>query len=207
MEINVKLAINKGLIKFQDFSLYEKLRKYYRYAFEFYLNSMINFSEYENEIYNSGLYFGINPTFKGINEYLNLDFIFFINDLFVEKLDKNDIETILNTFKYGTVSNEILNIVKRTYKDVVKNNFKFGNYSDENYRICYGDPIPYNFVDNDSLVFRIYYGRNTIKLSDKEYIELHDKQINFLKNLIIRLKNDIERKTELKCNILFERII
>ena len=162
---------------------------------------------YDNYIKNSELGIGINPKYKPLNEYLGLDYIFFINNLFVEKLSTSDVDKILNNFDMNNISSEILEIIERTYKDVIYDNYFNGEYQNAAYKVCYGPAIPSNFVDNDSLVFKIYYGKNTINLDGDEFIELHEKQLAFFDELIKSLKGEIKEKLNVNCDILLEKDI
>ena len=207
--MNIEEARNKGLIAGNDMSVYKKVQKEYKYIFEYYLSSIIDFNKYEKEIDNSNLYIGIgkNLKFKMLNEYMNLDYFFFISNLFVEKLCKNDIELLLAKFNKNNISDELVEMVKRTYKDVIKNNFFKGEYTDKVYKVCYGPIVPINFVDNDALVFKLYYGKNLINLEKSEFIALHQKQLVFLNEITKRIIDEIKEKIGVKCAFLLEKDI
>ena len=181
-KINEKLAIEKGLINEANKTKYDDLSKKYKYLLEYYISTKIDLNKYEDMIKNSGLYIGINNKYKSLNEYLDLDYIFFINNLFVEKLSSEDINR-LETFDRVSITNELMNIIGRTYKDVIHDNYFKGEYTDIVYKVCYGPAVPINMVDNNSLVFKIYYGKNLIDLNDDKFIELHKKQLAFFDNL------------------------
>ena len=207
--MNIEEARNKGLIAGNDMSVYKKVQKEYKYIFEYYLSSIIDFNKYEKEIDNSNLYIGIgkNLKFKMLNEYMNLDYFFFISNLFVEKLCKNDIELLLAKFNKNNISDELVEMVKRTYKDVIKNNFFKGEYTDKVYKVCYGPIVPINFVDNDALVFKLYYGKNLINLEKSEFIALHQKQLVFLNEITKRIIDEIKERIGVKCAFLLEKDI
>ena len=196
---NIELINNKGL----DDNQYKDLEKKYKYLLEYYLSTIINFNEYEEEINNSNLYIGKNSKYKSINLYLNLYYIFLINNLFIEKLSMDDIN-LLSNFN-GNVNNELIDLIKRTYKDIILDNYTKDGYIEDTYKVCYGDVVPFNFVDNDALVLKIYYGKNTRNIDGKEFIELHKKQLNFFNILIDKIINEIEEKLDVKCNVLLEK--
>lgn len=202
---NVKLAQEKGLINGDDKSKYDDLVKKYKYLLEYYINSKIDLSKYEELIKNSGLSIGINNKYKVLNVYLKLDYIFLISNLFVEKLSLEDI-SLLSKFD-NNVTEELINVVERTYKDVVCDNYFKGEYTNSIYKVCYGPMVPFNFVDNDSLVLKIYYGKNLINADGQEFIDLHEKQLNFFHQLIDTIKNDFKEKLNTKCEILLEKDI
>ena len=208
MSINKKMAIEKRLINNDDKTKYEELVKKYKYLLEYYINSKIDLSKYEDLINNSDLYIGKNEKYKSLNEYLDLDHIFLINNLFVEKLSNEDIDLIMNNFDKNNVSNELVDIVEKTYKDVIYDNLFKGEYTDMVYKVCYGPVVPFNMVDNNSLVFKIYYGRNLIIFEeDEEFIKLHEKQLDFFKDLINKLKNEVVEKLNVNCDVLLEKDI
>lgn len=205
--INENLAKEKGLILNNDYSKYYKLVDIYKYLLEYYLNSKIDFAKYEELIKNSGLYIGINDKYKSINKYLNLDYIFLINNLFVEKLSNEDIELLLSQFSPDSIDEKLINVVEKTYKDVIYDNFIKGEYQNIICKVCYGEMVPINFVDNNSLVFRIYYGKNLINVDGDEFIKLHEKQLAFFKDLISNIKKDIYEKLNVNCDILLRKDI
>ena len=202
---NVELAQEKGLINGEDYSRYDNLVKKYKYLLEYYINSKIDLSKYEELIKNSGLSIGINDKYKVLNEYLKLDYIFLISTLYVEKLSLEDI-SLLEKFDYN-VTDELISIIERTCKDVILDNYFKGEYIDSIYKVCYGPMVPFNFVDNDSLVLKIYYGRNLINLDGQDFIELHEKQLSFFNQLIDMIKKDFKEKINIKCEILLEKDI
>ena len=204
---NINLAKEKGLIVNDDTSKYDKLVKNYKYLLEYYLSTKIDLSKYDNQIKNSGLGIGINPKYKSLNEYLDLDYIFFINNLFVEKLSTNDVDKIINSFDINNISSELLDIIEKTYKDVIYDNYFKGEYQNIICKVCYGPLIPTNFVNNNALVFKIYYGKNTINLNGDDFIELHEKQLEFLNNLINDIKKEVNEKLNIDCEILIKKDI
>ena len=205
IRLNKELAINKGLIVNDDLSKYNDLVKVYKYVLEYYINSKIDLSKYENLIINSNLSIGINSKYKTLNEYLNLDYIFFINNLFVEKLNEEDINILMTKFDKNNISDELISIIEKTYKDVIYDNYFHGQYQNMVCKVCYGPMVPSNFVDNNALVFKIYYGKNTINLDGEAFIELHEKQLDFFKKLINKIKNEVEEKLGVNCEVLLEK--
>lgn len=204
--INILLAKEKGLIKDDDDTIYQLIVKKYKYLLEYYLSTIIDFKKYENEINNSDLYISSNTKYKNLNVYLDLDYIFLINNLFIEKLDENDLN-LLKNWNDNQISDELIDIIKRTYKDVIKDNYFKNEYHDKLYKVCYGPVVPINFVDNDSLVFKIIYGKNKIDLETKEFIALTRKQNELFNNIINKISKEVSDKLGIKCQILFEKDI
>ena len=153
-KINEELAIQKGLIENGNTFKYDELVKKYKYLLEYYISSKIDFNKYDDMIKNSGLSIGINPKYKSLNEYIKSDFIFLITNLFVEKLSNEDINTIVN-FDKNNITNDLINVIERTYKDVIYDNYFKGEYKDMTYNVCYGPMVPSNFVLNNAIAFLI----------------------------------------------------
>lgn len=203
---NLELAKEKGLIVNEDKSKYDDLVKKYKYLLEYFLSTIIDFKKYENEIDNSNLYIGKNSKFKSLNSYLDLDYIFLISNLFVEKLSVNDIN-LLMSFDNVNVTNELIDLIKRTYKDIIYDNFFKGEYKNISYKVCYGPIIPSNMVNNDSLAFKIYYGKNLTNFEDEEFIRVNENQLSFFNDLILKIKNEVKEKLNINCEILLEKDI
>ena len=207
MSKNNELLVKKRLIMNGDNSKYNELIKIYKYLLEYYINSKIDLSKYEKLIKDSGLYIGINSKYKSLNEYLTFDYIFLINNLFVEKLSFEDIDTLMTKFDKNNISSELMSIIERTYKDVIYDNFVKGEYRDIICKVCYGPAVPFNMVDNNALVFKIYYGKNLIDKDGSEFIELHERQLSFLHELIKELKKEIKEKLNVNSEVLLEKDI
>ncbi len=203
--INIELAKSKGLISDND-SLYKELEKKYKYLLEYYLSNEIDFTKYENMISTSNLYIGKNKKYQGLNEYLKLDYLFFINNLFIEKLDDNNL-TLLKNFNKDNITEEVVNMVKNTCKDVIYDNCFKGNYTDQIYKVCYGPVVPINFVDNNSLVFRFIYGKNLIETTGDNFFELDKKQYIFIDETLGKLKQEIFDKINMNTEILITKDI
>ena len=203
-KINLELAKEKGLIINEDQSKYDELVKKYKYLLEYYIDSKMNLFQYEELINNSGLSIGKNSKYKSLHEYLKLDYIYLLNNLFIEKLSIEDINLLE---KIDLNNNEVINFIERTYKDIIYDNYFKGEYQNNIYKVCYGPVVPFNFVDNDSLVLKIYYGKNLIDVDGEEFIKLHEKQLAFFDKLIEKIKNDFKEKLNIKCEVLLEKDI
>ncbi len=204
MSRNIALAKEKKLIIDNDESLYIEIAYKYKYLLEYYINTMIDLKKYEREIDNSNLYIGKNAKYKSLNNYLDLDYIFLVNNLFVEKLEEKDIN-LLKQYNEGNVSYELINLVKRTFKNIIFDNYTNDKYRDSIYKVCYGDYVPLNFVDNDSLVFRIYYGKNLKDLNKDDFVKIHREQLAFFENIMNRIKDEVKRVLDVKCEILLQK--
>ena len=205
--VNLNVAKEKGLITDNNL-LYEKVVYEYKYLFEYFLSSIVDFKKYEDNINNANINIIKSNECQGSNEFLNLDYLRLVNNLYIEKLEKKDIDLILKNFDKNSITNDFLDIVKRTYREVIKDNYFKGEYTNQAYKVCYGNIIPSNFVDNDSLVFIFYYSSNPINCSNKnDFIKLKKEQINYIKSEMDLLKKEIIDKLNIKVEILIREDI
>lgn len=200
-------AIKKGLIINDDDSKYKLVYSNYKYLLEYYISTKIDFNKYEKMIKESNLFIGINDKYKVINNYLKLDYFFVFNRLFVEKLDVNDINLLLILNKDNIDSN-LLNMIERTYKDIIKDNYNHINksYVDSVFKVNYGNDLCLDdFTDNDSIVIKLIYGKNTKDFDTNEFIEINKKQIDFLKNIASAVKTDFKDYMGVKCDVIIKK--
>ena len=205
---------NENLIKSKNISLeeYGILKKTYKQLFEIYLQNKIDLKLYDNKIKNSGLDFGKGyPTksnvINDLGEYLGLDYIYIINDFFIEKLSINDLNELRKVYQEKKYNINTIKMIEKTYKDVLNNNFVNGKYVNEPFNRCYGPVIPKNFALSDSLVIKIIFGKNTKQYDDEEYLVNAKAKTNFLNILCNDLKKEIEENLEIKVTILREKVM
>ena len=211
--VNIELAKQKGLIVNDDNSKYRLLENLYKYLFENYLNEQVNLKKYDEELLNSELDFGIShpiPYQKGneLNDFFKFNYIFLLNDFFIEKLSSDDINVLLNSLKIEKLvpTPELMEIIKRTYIDVIKNNYTKNGYVDEIFKVSYGEFHPGNFVSNNALVLKIFYGKNKKQMTDEEYLQNMKEKKDYLNNLVERIKNEINGKLDINVELLTEKI-
>lgn len=191
-------------------SNYSKREKYIEYEnlykkyFEIYMFSLIDLKKYDDLINNSELGFGLVQSKielkSQLGEYLNLNHIYILNNFYVEKLSREELETLKSNNK-----EEILSLIKRTYKEVIKypreNNNKqfkvnYTNYSSE-------DVLSFN----DELVIFIYYGSNTKSYYTKEaYLKNYEEKLEFLEQLKNQMSLEIKQKLDINSKILHQKI-
>ena len=207
--INKDLAIEKGLISNDKISIYDKLENFYKYLFEKYLLTKVDLKKYYNMINESDLEFKpsinlVNPTLNDLNEYFNFNYIYLMNNFFIEKLSMEDINLLKVAMDNNTASKEVLEVIEKTYKDVIKNNFIGNKYSDDTYSIIYGKSTLDNSAPNDSIIFKIFYSVID-KNEDKDtFISRYTSIIEFMNNLKKDLKDEVESKLNINCTILLE---
>ena len=211
--VNIELARQKGLIVNNDNKDYVIIENLYKYLFEYYLNSRVNIKKFDDEIANSSLDFGVaHPTKSQVgnelNNFVKFSYIYILNDFFVEKLSDEDIKKLKDALSNPKLvpTPELNEIIGRTYLDVIKNNYTSKGYTDDIYNVYYGEFQPGNFVSNDVLALKIFYGKNTKQLSDDEYLKNSNDKKELLSDLKSRLKDEIAEKMNLKVEILDEKI-
>ena len=187
--MNIELAKEKSLIINDDNSVYIELANKYKKIFEQYLLSNINIQSYDQKIDSNTFFIGIgNPNKRqlvsNLENHLNSKYFYIINDFYIEKLSIEEINYLRNCIENDP---QAISIIARTYKEIIKDNYIDGNYSDEKYKVNHGVPIPENFTDNDSLVIKLFYGKNTKKLEDEEFVNNLTKQNEFLE----QIKNEL----------------
>ena len=207
--MNLELKNAKKL----DDNTYIVLQNIYKYFFEKYLTENIDITKYNDLIKNSGLDFGIPKPAKinlgtNLKEYLNLEYIYLVNNFFIEKLSEEHLEILKNRAlnKNYNFDEEIRLLISSTFKDVIKNNYFKNNYTDKVYKVCYGYNIKSNYADNDSLVLKILYGKNTKELDKEKYIENNKVKEFHINNIKEFLKKEIEDNLNIKCTIISEKI-
>ena len=211
--MNESLAIEKRLIIDNNKNTYMSLQHVYKYLFERYLVSKVNLKRYNDLIKNSELDFGVpHPTQEqlatNLKEYLSFEYIYVINNFFIEKLELNDLDLLKEYLKKGTFefNSKMQKFVERTYKDVIKNNYHKGEYTDKKYSVCYGAAIPSNFAYNDELVLKILYSKNKIKLADNDFLKNMREKEKFLNEIIMLLKQEVLTRLGISCSVLVEKI-
>lgn len=205
---------NENLIKFKNISLeeYGVLKKIYKQLFEIYLQNKIDLKLYDNKIKNSDLDFRKgHPTksnlINDLGEYLGLNYIYIINDFFIEKLRINDLNELRKVYQEKKYNINTIKMIEKTYKEVLNNNFVNGKYVNEPFNRCYGPVIPKNFALSDSLVIKIIFGKNTKQYDDTEYLVNAKAKTSFLNILCNDLKKGIEENLGIRVTILREKVL
>lgn len=193
-----ELAISKKMIQGQNTEVFKKVYNIYKNGFEQLLNDRLNFPKIDEEIENANLFFAPSKTQLEIlkNSIISSKFFNCLNDFYVEKLENRDIE-VLN--KKEKIDEEVVEIVKRTYKEILK--------KDGVEMITYFPTLPERIVKNQTIVLEFAYGKNTKEFANDEFIELIKKQRNFIENMNKKIEAEINTKMELPAKILVAKII
>lgn len=201
--VNFELAKEKKLIVDNDYKIYALIQSLYLKALEKYISMYVDLKKYDDEIFDSNLDFGLLPNDRKIPyhkiSYLNLKYIYIRNFLFIEKLNNEDLEIFWNKIKNNNyeIDDTLLNIVQRTFKDIINNNYVVNEYKND-FIISYGPANPITMTKSDDLVINIQYGFNTKKLSDEEY----EENLKQKKELISEIKKElIDKLSSLGVNV------
>ena len=138
---------------------------------------------------------------------MRLDYIYIINDFFIEKLSINDLNELGKVYQEKKYNLNTIKMIEKTYKEVLNNNFVNGKYVNEPFNRCYGPMIPKNFALSDSLVIKIIFGKNTKQYDDAKYLVNAKAKTNFLNILSNDLKKEIEEKLGIRVTILREKVM
>ncbi|MBQ6539224.1 MAG: hypothetical protein IJL76_02985 [Bacilli bacterium] len=179
-----------------------ELQNIYKKYFEKYLSSIINLNDYNRLIDESNLSFGeVNKVQlkSNLEEYLNLNHFYILNNFYIEKLSPEE-QNLLQS----TNEEEILSLVKRTYKDIITKSREDFKRFKINYTFSTAET---SFSYNDELVIGIYYGSNKEKYNSEDlYLENYQKKKEFLNELSTKLKNEIKEKLFIDTKIIVEKI-
>ena len=199
------LAREKGLINDESTSRYDELENYYKYLFENYLLSKVNLYFFVDKINKSELGFECPIVKKsvpnGLQENFAFNYIFDLNDFFIEKLSKEELDLLGHSYdKKISSSTELTNLIKNTYNEVIKNT----TIKDENAKIIYGGFAPMNAARNGSIVLKIYY-RLQERYEEKDtYIERFKAATQFINNIRVDIHELVERDLNTNCDVLVQ---
>ncbi len=199
--IDKKLATEKKLLNSDDYNLYLQIQALYKKFFDNYLNQKINPNSLDQKIINNNLKIRcLNKEEKNIYQNwssLDSNYLYVRNFFYMERLSIEDItvlkQALVEEEKY---KKELLDIVSKTFKEVIKVNFK--DIKNQRYRVFYGGMNPIYEFYNDSLVLFMNY---KILPQDDDNIYINNK--SEAANYFNYLKQDMEKKISdiLKCNV------
>ena len=186
------LLVEKGL--FEDGKVndkYNKLYINYKKILDYYLVNKYYLKKYEEMLDNSGLSFvpvaDSKKDFYQQNSFMNLKYFYLRNDLAIEKLSLEDIDTIVNLKDEELVrpSSDLINIIKRTSKDVL--NSSNGTSKTINY---YGGDF-YGFPPN-IIVFGVRYEEHENNINKDEWLTNYCNQKKLLNKVMEIMKRDMD---------------
>jgi len=171
---NNDLLVEKGFKIDEDNNEYFKLLNKYKKLFEEYLKEKLPLELIDDNMKKSDLKFvpikKENMDFYQITSTMNLDYIYLRNNLYIEKLSKEDLEFLS---KKDKLDEESKDFIKRTYQTVI-NPYE----NDEKRIIFYGPENEKHLCDSTDVVLGIRYNEfETNGMSDEEF------QKNFIEQL------------------------
>ena len=169
---NNDLLVEKGFKIDEENNEYFKLLNKYKKLFEEYLKEKLPLELIDDNMKKSDLKFvpvkKEDMDFYQITSTMNLDYIYLRNNLYIEKLSKEDLEFLSKKDKLDEESKEF---IKRTYQTVI-------NPYDEKRIIFYGPENEKHLCDSTDVVLGIRYNEfEQNGMSDEEF------QKNFLEQL------------------------
>ena len=199
--IDKDLAIEKGLIKDDNYNMYLQVQALYKKLFDCYLNEKIKPNNLDKEILIKNLKIRC-LTEKESNIYqkwssLDSKYIYVRNFFYIERLNIED----LNLFKQVIIEkkdyiDKLLAIVFNTFKEVIKIDYE--GVKTKKYRVFYGSVNPAYEFYNDSLVLFVKY--KVLSQNDEStYIDNKVDAINFFKNLKLNIDKNLSET--LQCNV------
>ncbi len=212
VRINYPLAEQKGLIKGEDDSLYQQVYALYQKGLDAFLLQNTSLRKYEEKLTNSPLDFGVMPQEKRNsfhkNSYLGLDYFYVRNFLFIEKLSLEDLNVLIEKVSQNNevIDERILEIVKRTFKDVIVDNYRDGVYK-EHTTTCYGHFIPSNIVPSSHLVIALQYGKNNKTYERDDFYRNQQAKDQFLKELVEEMKKELESILNIEVTVLVRTFV
>lgn len=204
---NMDELVDKGL--YMDGKLTNKfylLYKNYKILLEKFLIDRLPLLEYDNKIYNSGLFF--TPVKKEdmdiyqLLSTMNLRYFYLRNILNVDKLSFDDINYVVN-LSNGEIVNfddKLFEFVNRTYKDVLNSNRE---NNDNIHMVCYGTDRDYYWHDSKDLIFGFRYDKyadNGLG-HDKEWLNNSFEQYKLISICLGELNKECSKRLEL--NVYF----
>lgn len=186
-----QLAIEKGLIKDNDYKIYRHILNLYKLGFETLLSTIIDFEKMDRVIESSNLYFSPSTNAQKFLKDSNLKskYIYCLNQFYIEKLSQKYIEILKNS---NTLTNEVLLIIKNTFQDIIT--------KDGVENITYGPTTPERIIKNQTIVLELIFGRTIYEATTNLYLENHKKQNELIDKIInnieLTLKNTLNTNTK-----------
>lgn len=207
--INIDLIKEKNIYDDKLIS-YNELKEKYKQAFEIYISKKVDLYSYDDDLETSVLDFSkVNfktKTKKQLRSYLGLNYLYIINDFFIEKLSISDLNVLKKIDNTNFIFNEeIYNLVEKTYKDIIKDNYFNNVYTNKRYKVCYGENIKSNYAYNDSLVIKIIYSINKKNYTKEQFLKNITNKKFFLKILTENLEINIKDKLGIDTHFLIEK--
>jgi len=204
IEIDIKEAKKKGLVKYGILiSRFYKCVSVYKPILDVILYKELDLKYYDDLFVNDPLEFICNtPENYDVYQYISnmgMKFLYIRNNLFVERLSIDQINNFVSDYDKSNISKESVEIVKQTYKDIIK------YYTDkpDTMNVEYGPFNPYFFAPNNSVVIGVnidFFSDNG--LSDDKWKENFFNQMSKANEILDNMRNELANKLSIPVTVI-----
>lgn len=187
----------------------KSIEEIYREGFSQYLLETLELDQYDKMLADSKMNYIPNDN-EHMNEAqkadrLGLTYIYLRNDIHTERLAQEDIDILLKEDGREQFSEEAMNVIKRTYPDVISAK-KIEKPEDKEIETSYDSKLQSDFVTVDTLVLTI----GTMGEFDENgnYVDQNHEQekTDELQKFCEQMEQDLKGKTgEVPIRVLFEK--
>lgn len=204
LDIDMEEANTKSLVSNGELNEnYFKVLIIYKKILNKYLSEILNLKKYDELLKNSK--FKYVPNLKenyDIYQYtsnMEMDYFYVRNNLFIERLNNEQIDKLKHCYDNNQLTQDAYNIIKDTYKDVIK------YYKDKpnEMNVPYGPFNPSFFAPNNSIVIGLYidyFAENG--LNDNEWKKNFFNQKLEVNNLIKQMQDEFSKSIDIPVTII-----
>ncbi len=199
-KFDIQLAESKGLASNGKLSEdYFALQSIYYNLLEQYIDTLIDINQVENSLEQNNIR-KVPEEEKDIYQYLSHHNYFYLrNTLYVEKLPKDVIVKLLTTLP-KELNEELLDIVKRTYKEVIRTD----DMNIQDFDINYGPLSPSYAASNEALVigYRNAEEDETLYNDEDAWFEDYTKRRQIVTETLKNVEVQLASQTNSKCSVI-----
>lgn len=201
--------LNESLFNDMDNNMketYLEIYSIYRKLFSEYIIDKLQIKNYDFELTNSNLNF-VKVIEKDMDIYQNfnkeiLNYFYIRNNLYIERLTPSERKILYTKFLSGDYS------LDENTKVIIENSYKRIIFEDvhKDGSNCYINMGPDNsdyYVPNQSIVIGFRYDEfNLNNLSDEQWDNLHDKQLLYLSEFLLKMSKEISSKVNIPVQVI-----
>lgn len=201
--------LNESLFNDMDNNMketYLEIYSIYRKLFSEYIIDKLQIKNYDFELMNSNLNF-VKVIEKDMDIYQNfnkeiLNYFYIRNNLYIERLTPSERKILYTKFLSGDYS------LDENTKVIIENSYKRIIFEDihKDGSNCYINMGPDNsdyYVPNQSIVIGFRYDEfNLNNLSDEQWDNLHDKQLLYLSEFLLKMSKEISSKVNIPIQVI-----
>lgn len=201
--------LNESLFNDMDNNMketYLEIYSIYRKLFSEYIIDKLQIKKYDFELTNSNLNF-VKVIEKDMDIYQNfnkeiLNYFYIRNNLYIERLTPSERKILYTKFLSGDYS------LDENTKVIIENSYKRIIFEDihKDGSNCYINMGPDNsdyYVPNQSIVIGFRYDEfNLNNLSDEQWDNLHDKQLLYLSEFLLKMSKEISSKVNIPIQVI-----